>query len=121
MALLGHHKISSSDVQKCSTCAKQNKTAREIFAVNSLEIIRSSFLLLILIKNAITNIVTANISLHMVCLENPENENSEIAANTSEAGTSKYYRFSKFCKIHRKTPMPESYKKLQDSGTGIFL
>ena len=27
------------------------------------------------------------ISLHMLCLENPENQNSEIAANASEAGT----------------------------------
>ena len=66
---------------------KQNKTAREIFAVNSLEIIWSSFLLLILIKNAAKNAVTALISLYMVCLENSENQNSEIAANTSEAGT----------------------------------
>ena len=30
---------------------------------------------------------TAVISLYMVSLENPENQNSEIAANTSEAGT----------------------------------
>ena len=79
--------ISSRDVRKCSTCAKQNKIAREIFAINSLEIIWSSLLLLILIKNAFKNAVTAVISLHMVCLENPENQNSEIAANTSEAGT----------------------------------
>ena len=27
------------------------------------------------------------ISLYMVSLENPENQNSDIAANTSEAGT----------------------------------
>ena len=40
-----------------------------------------------LIKNASKNTVTAVISLYMVCLVNPENENSEIAANTSEAGT----------------------------------
>ena len=64
--------------QKCSTCAKQNKTAREIFVVNSLENIWFSFLLLILIKNGIKNAVTAIISLYMVCLENPENPNSEI-------------------------------------------
>ena len=32
-------------------------------------------------------LVTAVISLYMVSLENPENQNSEIAANTSEAGT----------------------------------
>ena len=57
---------------------KQNKTAREIFAANSLEIIWFSFLLLILIENAIKNAVTAIISLYMVCLENPENPNSEI-------------------------------------------
>ena len=55
--------------------------------VNSLEIIWSSFLLLILIKNAIKNAVTAVISLCMVCLENPENQDPEIAANTSKAGT----------------------------------
>ena len=55
--------------------------------VNSLEMIRSSFLLLIFIKNAIKNAVTAVISLCMVCLENPENQDPEIAANTSKAGT----------------------------------
>ena len=53
---------------------------------NSLEIICSSFLLLILIKNAIKNAITVVISSYMVCLENLENKNSEIAANTSEAG-----------------------------------
>ena len=37
-------------------------------------------LLSILIKNAIKNAVTAVISLYMVSLENPENQNSEIAA-----------------------------------------
>ena len=79
--------MSSRDAQKCSTCAKQNKTARDIFAVNNLEIIWSSFLLLILITNAIKDAVTAVISLCMVCLENPENQNSEIVANTSEAVT----------------------------------
>ena len=31
--------------------------------------------------------VTAVVSLYMVNLENPENQNSKIAANTSEAGT----------------------------------
>ena len=55
--------------------------------VKSLEIIWSSFLLLILIKNAIKNAITVVISLYMVSLENPENQNSEIAANTSEACT----------------------------------
>ena len=55
--------------------------------VNSLEIIWSSFLLSILIKNAIKNAVAAVISLYVVCLENLENQNSEIAANTCEAGT----------------------------------
>ena len=51
---------------------------------NSLEIIWPSLLLLILIKNAIKNVA---ISLYMVSLENPKNQNSEIVANTSEAGT----------------------------------
>ena len=60
--------------------------------VNSLEIIWSSFLLLILIKNAIKNAITVVISLYMVSLENPENQNSEIAANTSEAGTWCYHK-----------------------------
>ena len=55
--------------------------------VSSLEIIWSSFLLSILIKNAIKNAIIAVISLHTLCLENPENQNSEIAANASEAGT----------------------------------
>ena len=56
--------------------------------VNSLEIIWSTFLLLILIKNAIKNVVTAvTSSLCMVSLENPENQNSEVAANSSETGT----------------------------------
>ena len=55
--------------------------------VSSLEIIWSSFLLSILIKNAIKNAIIAVISLHMLCLENPENQNSEIAANVSETGT----------------------------------
>ena len=52
-------------------------------------IIRSSFLLLLLIKNAIKNAVIAVASLYMVNLENPENENFEIEANTGEAGTLK--------------------------------
>ena len=52
--------------------------------VKSLEISWSSFLLLTLIKNAIKNVV---IGLYTVSLENPENQNSEIAANTSEACT----------------------------------
>ena len=46
-----------------------------------------SFLLLILIKNGIKNAVTAVINLYMVCLENFENQNFEIASNRSEAGT----------------------------------
>ena len=33
------------------------------------------------------NALTAVVSFYMVNLENPENQNSEIAANTSEAGT----------------------------------
>ena len=55
--------------------------------VNSLEIIWSSFSLLIFIKNTIKNAVAAVISLCMVCPENSENKNFEIAANTSEVGT----------------------------------
>ena len=58
-----------------------------LLKVNSLEIIWSSFLLLILIKNAAKKAVTAFVSLYMVVLENPENQTSEIAANTREAGT----------------------------------
>ena len=68
----------------------QNKIRLQVkymLNVYSLEIISSRFLLLILIKNAIKNAVTAVFSLYMVSLENPENQNSEIAANTSEAGT----------------------------------
>ena len=39
-------------------------------------------------KNAIKNVVTAvTSSLCMVSLENPENQNSEVAANSSETGT----------------------------------
>ena len=67
----------------------QNKITlhvKYLLKVNSLEIIWSSILLLILIKNAIKNAATAVISLYMVCLENTENQNSEITANTSEAG-----------------------------------
>ena len=40
-----------------------------------------------MIKNAIKNPVTAVVSLYMMNLENPQNQNSKIAANTSEAGT----------------------------------
>ena len=58
-----------------------------LLKVNSLEMIWFSFSLLILIKNAIKNAVVAVISLYMMCLENPENQNSEIVANKSEAGT----------------------------------
>ena len=53
----------------------QNKTRlhmKYLLNVNSLEIICSGFLLLILIKNAIKNAVTAAFSLYMVCLESPE-------------------------------------------------
>ena len=68
----------------------QNKVrlhAKYLLNIKSLEIIWYSFLLLILIKNAIKNAITVAISLYMVSLENPENQNSEIAANTSEPGT----------------------------------
>ena len=51
--------------------------------MNKLEIISCSFLLLILIKNS----SRASYHLYMVSVENPENQNSEIAANTSETGT----------------------------------
>ena len=44
--------------------------------VNSLEIIGFSFLLLLLIKNAIKNVFTAVVSLYIVNLENPENQSS---------------------------------------------
>ena len=69
--------------------AKQNKThVKYLLNVKSLEIIWSSFLLLlILIKNALKNAITIVVSLYMVSIENPENQNSEIAANISEAGT----------------------------------
>ena len=40
-----------------------------------------------LLKGPIKNAVTAVISLHMMSLENPKNQNSKVAANTSEAGT----------------------------------
>ena len=52
--------------------------------VKSLEIIWSSFSLSTLMKNVIKNAITVVISLYM---ENPENQNSEIAANKSGAGT----------------------------------
>ena len=65
---------------------------KNLLNVNSLEIILSSFLLLILMKNAMINALTTVVSLSMVSLENPENQNSEIAANTSEAGTIKFIR-----------------------------
>ena len=38
-------------------------------------------------ENAIKNAVIAVISLYMVSLENPENQNFEIATNASKAGT----------------------------------
>ena len=68
----------------------QNKIrlhVKYLLNVNSLEIIWSRFLLLILIKNAVKKTVNAFVSFYMVVLENPENQNSEIAANTCEAGT----------------------------------
>ena len=65
---------------------------KNLLNVNSLEIILSSFLLLILMKNAMKNALTTVVSLSMVSLENPENQNSEIAANASEAGTIKFIR-----------------------------
>ena len=43
--------------------------------------------MLILIKNAIKNAIAVAISLYMSNLENPENQNSAIAASTSEADT----------------------------------
>ena len=64
----------------------QNKIrlhVKYLLNVKSLEIIWPSFLL-ILIKNAIKNAITVVISLYMVSLENPENLNSEIAANPSD-------------------------------------
>ena len=67
----------------------QNKVrlhVKYLLNVKSLEIIWSSFLLLILTNNAIKNAITVAISLYMVSLENHENQNPEIAANTSEAG-----------------------------------
>ena len=42
---------------------------------------------MILIKNVIKNAVNAVISLCIVSLENPENQNSEIGASTNEAAT----------------------------------
>ena len=54
-----------------------------LISMNKLEIISCSFLLLILLKNS----SSASYHLYMVSLENPENQNSEIAANTSETGT----------------------------------
>ena len=68
----------------------QNKIrlhVKYLLNVNSLEIIWSTFSLLLLINNAIKNAVTAVVSLFMVNLENPENQNSEIAANASVTGT----------------------------------
>ena len=40
-----------------------------------------------LLKGLVKNAVTTIISLNMVSLENLENQNFEIAANTVEAGT----------------------------------
>ena len=64
----------------------QNKIrlhVKYLLNVDSLEIIWSGFLLLISTKNAIKNAFAAVISLYMVCVENPKNQNSEIAANTN--------------------------------------
>ena len=57
----------------------QNKIrlhVKYLLNVNSLEIIGFSFLLLLLIKNAIKNVFTAVVSLYIVNLENPENQSS---------------------------------------------
>ena len=54
--------------------------------VNSLEVIWSSFLLLLLIKNAIKKAATALSVYIWRSQKNPENQNSEIVAYTSEAG-----------------------------------
>ena len=43
-------------------------------------------------KNAMKNALTTVVSLSTVSLENPQNQNSEIAANTSEAGTITFIR-----------------------------
>ena len=64
-----------------------NFEPKYLLNVSSLEIIWFSFLLLILIKNAIKNAVIVVIGLYVVSLENPENQNSKIAANTSETDT----------------------------------
>ena len=40
-----------------------------------------------LIKNAVKNAVSAVITLYMVSLENLKYQNSQIAANTNEAGS----------------------------------
>ena len=53
--------------------------------VNSLEIIWSSFVLSILIKNA--KMLLLLLPVYVSCIENPENQNSEIAANTGEVST----------------------------------
>ena len=65
----------------------QNKIrlhVKYLLNVNSLEIIGSSFLLLLLIENAIKNAGCYCCCQFMVNLENPENQNSEITADTSE-------------------------------------
>ena len=54
--------------------------------VNSLEVIWSSFLLLLLIKNAIKKAATALSVYIWRSQKNPEKQNSEIVAYTSEAG-----------------------------------
>ena len=68
-------------------CKKIRLQVKCLLNVNSLKIIGYSFLLILLIKNAIKNAVTAVVSLYMVNLEYPENQDSEIAANTIEACT----------------------------------
>ena len=74
----------SKDVQEYSTFCKTKYdcTWNIIRLSDTWKIIWSSFLSLLLIKNAIKNAVTAVVSLYMVNLENPEKY-----ANTSEAGT----------------------------------
>ena len=65
------------DAQECSTCSKQNKTAREILHY--------------LIRERSFDLdfyyyFWSKTLLKMLLIKNPENQNSEIAANTSEAG-----------------------------------
>ena len=69
-------------------CKTKTLHVKYLLNINSLKIIRSSFLLLLLFKSAIKMLLrSAVVSIYMANLENPENQNYEIAANTSEAGT----------------------------------